>query len=170
MVKRFRSSSAKDISENETKSMKRSKFSTGNFDKTKNEGNNNNVQLEFLVTYFKDLIAHRNRDPAVLRREDLWQDVVENFAQLVRLLSTMSDDVIDFKLVGSALLCSTEFYVAELESLSNDVYKLSTSLQRSEAKHQREGEKMLEIKSIIVTFTFDFSSIIVIIQIMQSKK
>lgn len=134
------------IDETQTKNMKKPKISSEHIENTESEeetGNNNKIQLEFLVSYFKDLIANRNRDPTVLRRENLWQDVVENFSMFIRLLlsTTSDDDVIDFKLVGSVLLCSTEFYVAELESLSDDVYKLSSTLQRSETKHQREGEK-----------------------------
>lgn len=145
------------IDETQTKNMKKLKISSEHIENTENSseeetGNNNKIQLEFLVSYFKDLIANRNRDPTVLRRENLWQDVVENFSMFIRLLlsTTSDDDVIDFKLVGSALLCSTEFYVAELESLSDDVYKLSSTLQRSETKHQREGEKMLRILNVSV--------------------
>lgn len=100
-----------------------------------------NDQLESVKTFFRELIAQRHRDSALARREELWSEVVEKFAQLVRLLSTScgdeEDEIIDFQLVGSALELSTEFYAAELDSLSNDVYKLTATLNRTEKKSSR---------------------------------
>lgn len=100
-----------------------------------------NDQLESVKTFFRELIAQRHRDSALARREELWTEVVDKFAQLVRLLSMScgdeEEDIIDFQLVGSALELSTEFYAAELDSLSNDVYKLTATLQRTEKKSSR---------------------------------
>lgn len=100
-----------------------------------------NDQLESVKTFFRELIAQRHRDSALARREELWSEVVEKFAQLVRLLSIScgdeEDEIIDFQLVGSALELSTEFYAAELDSLSNDVYKLTATLNRTEKKSSR---------------------------------
>lgn len=108
----------------------------------KRRKSSHNEQLTTLKSYFQDLIAHRNRDPALVRRAELWTEVVDKFSEFVQLLSSAcreSDDTIDFKLVGSALECATEFYAAELDALSNDVYKLTSMLQRGERSCRRES-------------------------------
>lgn len=124
--------------------------------------NNNKAELEALKTFFRDLIAHRQRDPAVLKREELWRDVIEKFSHLVRLLTTSSadeDELVDFLFFGSVLECSTEFYAAELDSLSNEVYKLTSLLQRSEnkqpSKRQRKGEMKMRGKCLLLLLTGD---------------